>query len=110
MRQYRKLSSETHSRISSEITPKVPRITAHSASGATLEEVLKTSRAAHAARVNASQETRKAKVSARDQSDGEDQYHRPSPLQTQQFQVVGNSQQPLRLNRNAERRQRHRAY
>ena len=41
MRQYRKVSSETRSRISLEINPKVARTTAHSASGATSEEVLK---------------------------------------------------------------------
>ena len=51
-RQYRKVSSETRSRISSEISPKVARTTAHNASGATSEEVLKISRVAHAARVN----------------------------------------------------------
>ena len=57
MRQYHKVSSETHSRISSEITPKVARTTAQSASGATSEEVLKISCTTHAARVNLSQET-----------------------------------------------------
>jgi len=54
MRQYRKVSSETRSRISLEITSKVARSTAHSASGATSEEVLKTSHVVHAARVNVS--------------------------------------------------------
>jgi len=52
MRQHRKVSSETHSRISSEITPKVARTTAHNASGSISEEVLKTSRAACAACIN----------------------------------------------------------
>jgi len=66
MRQYSKVSSETCSRISSEITPKVARMTTHSANGVTSEEVLKTSRAAHAVRINISQETRKAKGSAHD--------------------------------------------
>ena len=51
MWQYRKVSLETRSRISLEITPKVARTTAHSASGATSKEVMKTSRAA---RVNVS--------------------------------------------------------
>ena len=37
MRQYHKVSSETQSRISSKITPRVARTTAHSASGATSE-------------------------------------------------------------------------
>jgi len=92
MRQYRKVSFETRSRISSEITPKVAHTIAHSANGATSEEDLKTSRAAHAGRVNVSQESRKAKASAHDQSDGEDQFRRPSPFQTQQFQVTGGSQ------------------
>ena len=78
MRRYRKVSSETRSRISSEITPKVAYTTAHSASDATSEEVLKTSRVAHAARVNISQETRKASTLAHDQSDNEDQFCRPS--------------------------------
>ena len=68
--------------ISSEITPKVARATAHNASGATSEEVLKTSRIAHAARVNVPQEARRASASTHDQSDGEDQFHHPSPLQT----------------------------
>ena len=73
------------------------------------KEILKTFRAAHAARVNISQETHRAKASTHDQIDGEDQCRRPSPLQTQQFQVARGSQQPLRLNRNAECRRRHRA-
>ena len=76
---------------------------AYSAKGATSKEVLKTSRAAHAARVNVSQETRRAKVVVHDQRDGEDQFRRP-PLQTLQFQVTGGSQQALRFSRNAERR------
>ena len=79
------------------------RTIACSVSSATLEEVLKTSRAAHAAGVNVSQETRRAKALAHDQSDGEDQFCCPS-LQTLQFQVIGGSQLPLRLNRNAEHR------
>jgi len=54
MRQYRKVSSETRSRIALEITPKVAHTTNHSASGTTSNEVLKTSNAAHAARVNIS--------------------------------------------------------
>jgi len=61
MQQYRKVSSETHSQIFSEITSKVARTTAHSTSGVTLEEVLKTFHVAHAARVNVSQETRRGK-------------------------------------------------
>jgi len=72
MRQYRKVSFESHSQISLEITPKVARTTAYSASGATSEEVLQTSHATHATRVNISQETRWANTSAHDQSDGED--------------------------------------
>jgi len=43
MRQYRKISSEIHSRISSEITPEVACITAHNAKGTISEEALKTS-------------------------------------------------------------------
>jgi len=60
MQHYRKVSFETRSRISSEISPKVARITAHSASDTTSNEVLKTSRSARAARVNAPQGTRRA--------------------------------------------------
>jgi len=56
-----------------EINSKEARTTAYNASGATSEEVLKTSRVAHAARVNVSQETRRASASAHDQSYGEDQ-------------------------------------
>ena len=92
MRQYRKVSSETRTRISSEITPKVARTTAHSASGATSKVVLKTSRIAHAACDNVSQETRRVKASIHYQSDGEDQFRRPSSFQTLQFQVIGGSQ------------------
>jgi len=91
MRQYRKVSSKTRSRISSEITPKVTNTTAHNAKGATSKEVLKTSRATHSTRVNVSQEIRRAKALAHDQIDGEDQFCRSSPLQTLQFQVVGGS-------------------
>jgi len=82
MRQYRKVSSETRSQISSEVTSKVVRTIAHNTSGATSEEVPKTSRAALAAHVKVSQATHRASASAHDQSDGEDQFHRPSRLQT----------------------------
>ena len=82
MRQYRKVSSETCSRISSKFTPRVARPIAYSAKGAISEEVLKTSRAVHTARANVSQETRRAKASAHDQSDGENQFRRLFPLQT----------------------------
>ena len=51
-------------------------------------EVLKTSRAAYTARVNVSQETHRGNASAHDQSDGEDQSHHHSSLQTLQFQVA----------------------
>jgi len=84
MQQYRKVSSKTCSRIFSEITHEVARTIAHSTKGVTSEEVLKTSRAAHAARVNVSQETCRAKASAHNQRDCEDQLCRP-PLQTLQF-------------------------
>ena len=70
MRQYRKVSSKTRSRISSEISPKVVRTTAHNASGPAFDEVLKTPRAAHASRVNVPQGTHRANAQARDQSDG----------------------------------------
>ena len=103
MRQYRKVSSETRSRISLEITSEVVCTTAHNAKGVTSEEVLKISRAAHAPQVNVSQETHRAKELAHNQSDGEDQFCCLS-LQTLQFQVIGGSQLPLRLNRNAEHR------
>ena len=82
MRQYRKVSSETRSRISSEIILKVARTTAHGASGTTSEEVLKISRAVHAVRINISQETRKLKASAHHQRDGEAQSRHSSSLQT----------------------------
>jgi len=49
---YRKVSFETHSRISSEITSKVAPTTAHSTSDATSNEVLKLSRAGRAPCVN----------------------------------------------------------
>ena len=54
MLQYHKISSGIRSRISSEISPKVACTSAHSASSATSNEVLKISRAAHAAPVNVS--------------------------------------------------------
>jgi len=80
MRQYRKVSSETHSRISSEISLKVARTSAHSTNGATSSEVLKTSCATHVVCVNVSQETRMTNVSVHDHSDGEDQSRHHSPL------------------------------
>jgi len=94
MWQYLKVSSEARSQISSEITPKVARTTAHNASSATFEEVRKTSRIAHAARASISQETHRASASAHDQNDGEDQFCRLSPLQTLQFKVAEGSLQP----------------
>ena len=57
------------------------RTTAHNVEGAI-------SRATLVARVNVSQETRRAKAPAHDQSDGEDQFLRPPPLQTLLFQVA----------------------
>ena len=45
---------------------------AYSAKSAASEEILKTSRATHATRVNVTQETRGAKAGAHDQRDGED--------------------------------------
>ena len=58
MRQYRNVSSETCFRISSEITLEVTRTSGHNTNDATSEEVLKTSRVAHATIVDVSQETR----------------------------------------------------
>ena len=110
MRQYRKVSSETHSQISLEISPIVAYTSAYSTSGATSNEVMKISCATHAARVNVSQETRRANVSVHDHNDGEDQSRHHSPLRTLQFLVAKGSQQPLRFNRNAECRQRRRAH
>jgi len=99
MRHYCKVSSETRSGISSEITPQVARTTAHSASGATSNEVLKTSRATCASCVNVPQGPawlmRRHTIKV-----GEDQSC--SPLRTLQFQVTEGSQQPLWLNQNAE--------
>jgi len=89
MRHYRKVSSETCSRISLEITPKVAYTTAYNARGATSQEVLKTYRASHAACVNISQETHKAKALVHDHIDSEGQFRRPPHLQHMQFQVVG---------------------
>jgi len=80
MRQYCKDSSGTHFRISLEISSKVSRTSAHNASGVTSNEVLKTSRVAHAVRVNISQETSRANASIHDQNNSEDQFHHLSPL------------------------------
>ena len=66
MRQYRKVSYGTHSRRSLKISPKVARTSAHSASSTTYDEILKTSRAAHIACINVSQETGRANASAHD--------------------------------------------
>jgi len=63
----------------------VARTTAHNTKGATSEEVLKTSRAAHVACVNVSQETRREKAVAHNEREGEDQLQRPPSLQTPQF-------------------------
>ena len=70
MLQYCKVFSGTRSQISSEICPKVARRFTHSASGATSNEILKTSCAAYAVYVNVSQETRRANASVHDQNDG----------------------------------------
>jgi len=70
----------------------VARPIAYSAKSVVSEEVLKTSRAAHAARVNVSQEMHRVKMVAQDQRDSEDQFRRPPPLQTLQFQIAGDSQ------------------
>jgi len=104
MRQYHKVSSEIRSRISSEISPRVARTFAYSSSDATSNKVLKTSRATYAAHVNISQETRRANASVHDHKDGEDQSCHHSPPRTLQFHIAKGSQQPLRLNRNAEHR------
>ena len=80
MWQYRKVYSRTRSRISSEISPKVARTYAHSASSATSNEILNTSRAAYAVHANVSQETRRANASALDQNDGEVEFCHLSPL------------------------------
>ena len=80
--QYRKFSSETRSRISSEISPRVAHTSAYSTSGATTKEVLKTSRATYATRVNDPQETRRANASVHDHNNGDNQSHHHSPLQT----------------------------
>ena len=106
MRQYHKVSSGTRSQVSSETFSKVACIIAYIASSSTSSEVIKTSHATHTARVNVSQETRRANVPTHRCNDGEDQFHHLSPLQTPQFQVARDSQQPSRLNRNADRRRR----
>jgi len=85
MRQYRKVSYETRSRISSEISPRVARTFVYSANGAIFNEVLKTYRANHATRINFSQETRRANTSLHVHNDGEDQSRHHSPLRTLQF-------------------------
>jgi len=85
--QYRKVSSETCSQISSGISPKVSCTTAHNASSPASNDVLKTSRVAQVANVNIPQGTRKANTPAHDQSDGEEQFRHPS-LQTPQFKIA----------------------
>jgi len=80
MWQYCKVSYETCCRISSEISPKVARTTAHSVNGVTSNNILKTSHATHAVRVNVSQETRRINASVHYHNDGEDQSHHHSPL------------------------------
>ena len=51
-RQYRRVSLGTRSQVSSETSPKVTCAIAHNASIAISNEVLKTSRVAHAAHIN----------------------------------------------------------
>ena len=102
------VSSETRSRISSKITPKVARTTAHSASGTTSEEVLKTSHAAHAAastslrRPAGRKHRHTIKVMVKINS-----VVLLSKLCNSKLTGVPNN--PLRLNRNAECRRKHRA-
>jgi len=80
MRQYRKASFTTRSRVSSKISPRVVRTSTYSASGASSNEVLKTSLATFAARVNISKETRRANASVHVHNDGEDQSRHYFPL------------------------------
>ena len=82
-RQYRKASSEIRSRISSEASPNM-----------VCAESIMAGRTTHNARVNVSHETREASV-----VDGQTGHTRPLP----QLLVTGGSQ-PVRCNRNAERR------
>jgi len=72
MRQYRTVSSETRSLISSEISPKVARITAYNASGAALNEVLKNLSCSPRSSHQCPSGARRANAPAHNQSDGED--------------------------------------
>ena len=80
IRQYRKVSSETHSRMSSEFYPKVAYTSAYNASVTTSNEVLKISCATHAAHVNVSQESRRVNTLVHDHNDCEDKSRHHSPL------------------------------
>ena len=102
MRHHRKVSSGTRSRISLEISPEVARTPANSASNATSNEVLKTSRVAYVIHVNVSEETHRANASVHDQSNSEDQSRHHTSFQTLQFQVAEGSQQLLRLKQNTQ--------
>ena len=105
---YHRASSETCSQVFSETPPKAVCTIAHNASSVMFSEVLKTSRVAHRARINVSQEAHRASMLAHIQNNDEGQSRHLSPPQTQQFQIAQGSQQPPRLNQNAEHRRRRR--
>jgi len=85
-RQYRKVSSEIYSRVSSEASSNV-----------VCAEIIMAGCTTRNARVNVFHETREANV-----VDGQTGHTCPLP----QLQVTRGSQQPVRRNRNAERQQR----
>ena len=89
-RQYRKVSSGTRSPVHSEIP-----------SDATGKKDVVANRIIRNARVNVSHETREVNV-----ADVQPIHARPLP----QLQVTGGSHQPVRRNRNADRRQRRRVH
>jgi len=82
MRQYCRVSSGTRPQVSSETSPKVSCVIVHNANSAMSYKVLKISRVAHTARVNISQETRRASMLPHRQNDDEGQSRHHSPLQT----------------------------
>ena len=85
------LAIKTRSHVFSETSPKVACTITHNANSVIFSEVSKTTRVAHMACVNVSQETRRASMLAHRQNGDEDQSCHLSLLWTPQFQVARGS-------------------
>ena len=97
MRQYCKVSSETHSQVSSEAFQRRDSSEANhklfdKANGLTSLEVRATSLGANTTCDEVSQETRKTSAAAQGQHNDRDQSRRHTPLEVEQIQFAGGLQ------------------